>query len=283
MANLPVKKEDRSLALKACIDELNELSPFERRLAMLALLASSVDRVRLLESDDEGQSAVAETDLFPGKEIDEFWEKLSNAVSFPPSSFFNRSTLSSEEFRDEINTPISTIDLVADESGSVSISIGQKSSLDGENLHTLRERDSVKLPDFESSNVQASRCLSAHSAAKHLGVAKSTVTRRINKNELIGFRAFTNALRIPEEQFIEGTVVLGVPSILAMFTEELPEGGTHTDHKGAWNFLSTVVSPGDAEPRPIDKMKAGVRNRNSSVVLAELCRIKESLDYGDHI
>ncbi|MCY4130947.1 MAG: helix-turn-helix domain-containing protein [Gammaproteobacteria bacterium] len=262
---------------------MNELGPSERRLAMVALLASSVKRIRLLESDDEGQSAVAETNLFPEKEIGEFWEKLSSAVSFPTSSLVNLSILSSEEFNDGVNTPISTIDLVEDESGNVSVSIGQKATLEGESLLTLRTQDSVQLPNFEPSDVQASSCLSAQDAAKLLGVAKSTVTRRINKNELIGFHAFTNALRIPEEQFIDGSVVAGVPEILAMFTEELAEGGTHTDHKGAWNFLSTVVSPGDVAQRPIDKMKAGMRKRNSSVVLVELRRIKESLDYGDHI
>ena len=57
----------------------------------------------------------------------------------------------------------------------------------------------------------------------------------------------------------------------------------HVDHKGAWDFLTTVVYPGDAAPRPIDRLKAGMRSRKSHEVVAELGRVKESLDYGDHI
>ena len=125
--------------------------------------------------------------------------------------------------------------------------------------------------------------LSAAHAADLLGVAKSTVTRKIEKNEVVGFRTFTNALRIPEEQFEHGDVVVGIPQVLALFTEESSEGQMHADHKGAWDFLTIVVYPGDAAPRPIDRLKAGMRSRKSHEVVAELGRVKESLDYGDHI
>ena len=78
--------------------------------------------------------------------------------------------------------------------------------------------------------------LTAAETARFLGVAKSTVTRRIEKAGLIGFRVFKNALRIPRDQFKNGDVVDGVPNILALF-EIVTEGGeTAVDHKGAWAF-----------------------------------------------
>ena len=155
--------------------------------------------------------------------------------------------------------------------------------LEGQSLAALREQDVMPLPPFTPPGASEGTFLSAAHAADLLGVAKSTVTRKIEKNEVIGFRTFTNALRIPEEQFEHGDVVAGIPQVLALFTEESSEGQMHADHKGAWDFLTTVVYPGDAAPRPIDRLKAGMRNRKSHEVVAELGRVKESLDYGDHI
>ena len=82
---------------------------------------------------------------------------------------------------------------------------------------------------------------------------------------------------------MDGEVIAGIPQVLAMFTEESSVPGTHADHKSAWDFLTTVVDPGDAAPRPIDRLKAGMRSRNSRDVVAELGCVKESLDYGDHV
>ena len=125
--------------------------------------------------------------------------------------------------------------------------------------------------------------LTAAETARFLGVAKSTVTRRIEKAGLIGFRVFKNALRIPRDQFKNGDVVDGVPNILALF-EIVTEGGeTAVDHKGAWAFLNSTIYPGDTAPRPIDRLRTASSRRPTKTVVAELALAKQSLDYGDHI
>ena len=274
-------QSDSTLALKACIEELNEVEPFQRRLALTALLASSIDRIRLLESNDDGVFAATECDLPPGVGIGEFWDRLNSVASFPKLSLDVLRALSSNEIVEGALVP--NIEFLKDESGSVAVTIANVSSLDGENLHTLREKGSDQSRDLVPSDARERSFLSAQRAATFLGVSKSTVTRRINRNELIGFHTFTNALRIPEEQFIDGSVIPGISEILAMFSEELPDGGTYTNHKGAWNFLSTVVFSGDTKPRPIDRLKAVAWHQRGSEVLAELRDVKASLDYGDHI
>ncbi len=173
--------------------------------------------------------------------------------------------------------------VVEDDAGKVAVAIGQAPPLEGESLLALREQGVVPLPASPASAPPAGSFLSAAGAAALLGVAKSTVTRKIEKNEVIGFRTFTNALRIPKEQFMDGDVIAGIPQVLAMFAEESSDGGTHADHKGAWDFLTTAAYPGDTAPRPIDRLKAGIHGRQGRDVIGELGRVKESLDYGDHV
>ena len=283
MAKSDTGEGDQNLSLKACIRELNELDAHKRRLFILALLASKIDRVRFLETADDGLSSVAESSLAPGEEVESFWKQLSDVVDFPDTGLHVFSSLSSKEASQTSYEPIACVDLVADDSGGVSVSIGQAPPLEGENLLTLAERGAEPVPDSVDSNKNVGSYLSAGYAAALLGVAKSTITRKIDRNEVIGFRAFTNKLRIPKEQFVDGTVVTGIPQILAMFQEQLPDGKMYTNHRGAWNFLSTVVFPGDSMPRPIDRLKVAMENRKSHDAVAEISRVKESLDYGDHI
>lgn len=110
-----------------------------------------------------------------------------------------------------------------------------------------------------------------------LGVAKSTVTRRIEKDEIMGFRMFTNALRVPREQFIDGDVVPGIPEILALFETETGSGG-RIDHKAAWMFLASTVYAGDVEPQPIDRLRAAAGTSGTGNAVVELALAKESLD-----
>lgn len=269
-------------SLRAYFTELNKLDPSKRQFAVVALLAPKVGRVRLLKANGNALSTVAECAMTPGKEAGGFWSELSDAVGVPKSSLTSLSASPTYDVGEAALAPVS-IDLIEDGSGSVSVSIGQEPPLEGESLAALREQDVMPLPPFTPPGASEGSFLSAAHAADLLGVAKSTVTRKIEKNEVIGFRTFTNALRIPEGQFEHGDVVAGIPQVLALFTEESSEGQMHADHKGAWDFLTTVVYPGDAAPRPIDRLKAGMRNRKSHEVVAELGRVKESLDYGDHI
>ena len=103
--------------------------------------------------------------------------------------------------------PVPSIDLVADDFGTVSASIGLAPPLEGENLLALGEPGVEPLSAPAVSAAPAGAFLSAAGAAELLGVAKSTVTRKIEKNKVVGFRGFTNALRVPEEQFVQGEVV----------------------------------------------------------------------------
>lgn len=210
------------------------------------------------------------------------WWELSDAVDVPKPSLTALSASPTYDMGEAAPARVN-IDLIEDGSGNVSVSIGQEPPLEGQSLAALSEQDVVPLAAFTSPGASEGSFLSAAHTADQPGVAKSTVTRKIEKNEVIGFRTFTNALRIPEEQFEHGDVVAGIPQVLALFTEESSEGQMHADHKGAWDFLTTVVYPGDAAPRPIDRLKAGMRNRRSHEVVAELGRVKQSLDYGDHI
>lgn len=167
----------------------------------------------------------------------------------------------------------------------VPINVGTESVLEGQDLsglatptmpHGPGPAQAFDLPRDDGY-------LTAADTAKFLGVAKSTVTRRIEKGGLIGFRVFKNALRIPEDQFKNGDVVDGVPEILALF-EIVTEGGEiAVDHKGAWVFLNSTIYPGDSAPRPIDRLRTVSPRRPTRTVVAELALAKQSLGHGDHI
>lgn len=269
-------------SLKAYFTELNKLEPSKRQFAVVALLAPKVGRVRLLRANGNALSTVAECAMTPVKEAGGFWSEWSDSVGIPRSSLTALGASPNYDTGEAALAPVS-IDLIEDGSGGVSVSIGQEPPLEGQSLVALSKQDVAPLPAFTPPGASEGSFLSAAHAADLLGVAKSTITRKIEKNEVIGFRTFTNALRIPEGQFEHGDVVAGIPQVLVLFTEESSEGQMYTDHKGAWDFLTTVVYPGDAAPRPIDRLKAGMRSRKSNEVVAELGRVKESLDYGDHI
>ena len=155
--------------------------------------------------------------------------------------------------------------------------------LQGQDLSTLTATTAPDepTPDFD---LPCDRdYLTANSAAKLLGVNKSTVTRRIKNDQIIGFRVFKKALRIPRDQFMDGDIVEGVASILALFVTKTEDGGAEFDHKRAWAFLGSTLYAGDSAPRPIDRLRDAVRQRRTSTVLAELVLAKRSYDYSDHI
>lgn len=154
--------------------------------------------------------------------------------------------------------------------------------LEGESLAALEEQRGLAVPTPPIADSHDDY-LSAASAAQLLGVTQSTIAGRVAKDEVIGFRSSNGTLCIPREQFANGDVIEGVPDVLAMFTEEWPDGLCRVNHRGAWSFLCTSLYPGDTAPRPLDRLKADTHTNARAVVVSELARAKESLDYGDHI
>lgn len=283
MSKYEFRQGDLLVAFKTFIDELNELKPSKRRIAIAILLASKVDHVRLLESTDDTLLTVAESSMGSDKASEDYLAALIRVIDFPKSSIPTLRESLTDELDDLAPASNTCINFIADVSGRVSFNIGHTPSLAGENLLNLDTQDVVPLSKVEPHDTTEGSFLSAAGAADLLGVAKSTITRRIHKNEMIGFYTFTNKLQIPVEQFEDGTVVPGIPQVLVMFNEKSVEGGTYADHKHAWRFLDTVVYPGSPSPRPIDRLKEGLRNQTSDDALTELSHVKESLDYGDHI
>ena len=159
---------------------------------------------------------------------------------------------------------------------------GQDSAvLRGEDLEELRRNAARFSPPEPSApaDLPSDAYLTAAAAAELLRVAKSTVTRRIAQNQLIGFRAFTHALRIPKDQFDGDDVVPGVPDVLALFTRSMDQT---VDHRAAWAFLNSDLFRGNPDPRPIDRLRNAAATGTTSTLLSELARTKESLDRGDH-
>ena len=153
--------------------------------------------------------------------------------------------------------------------------------LRGEDLDELR-RNAARYPSPEPSvpaDLPSDAYLTAAATAERLRVTKSTVTRRIAQNRLIGFRAFTRALRIPKDQFDGDRVVPGVPDVLALFARSPDQP---VDHRAAWAFLNSHLFQGAPNPRPIDRLRSAAATGATSTLLSELARTKESLDRGDH-
>ena len=153
--------------------------------------------------------------------------------------------------------------------------------LRGESLDELR-RKAPPLP-VQGETPPADAYFTAPAAAKYLGVDRSTITRRVGSNQLIGFTVFKRTLRIPKDQFLESDVVPGVPEVLALFPKPAATSNNPIDHRSAWAFLAGDLFHGDPEPRPIDRLRVAAAKGMTELVLADLARAKESLDRGDHL
>ena len=105
------------------------------------------------------------------------------------------------------------------------------------------------------------------------------IEQHAKQHRLIGFRAFTSALRIPEDQFDGDSIVPGVADVLALFARSPDQP---IDHRAPWAFLNSDLYRGDRHPRPIDRLRAAARTGETSTLLSEFAGTKESLDRGDH-
>ena len=158
---------------------------------------------------------------------------------------------------------------------------GSAAELRGESLDDLR-RKAPPLPQPAETRL-ADTYFTAPAAAKYLRVDRSTITRRVASNQLVGFTVFKRALRIPMDQFHEFNVVPGIPEVLALFPNPAATSGHPIAHRSAWAFLAGDLFHGDREPRPIDRLRAAAATGTTELVLADLVRTKESIDRGDHL
>ena len=245
------------------------------RLKLAALLASTIGRVRLFETTEGRRTKLLEFAVGGGVEAAD-----TGIAAARLATAAERAGLHAGE---DVEV---ALDLTVDPAtGSLSIDLAAERVLEGQDLASLAAAaapgPAPPVRDFDLPLDDS--YLTAADAARLLGVAKSTVTRRIEKNELVGFRVFKNALRIPRDQFMDGDVVDGLADVLALFAIDGENGETVIDHKSAWAFLGSTVYPGDAAPRPIDRLRAASPGRAGGAAVAELARVKRSLDHGDHI
>ena len=176
------------------------------------------------------------------------------------------------------------------DSGRWSVDLTRPRRLAGENLERLRRTGASAAPhstppssSTASGQLTGPGYLSAAEAAMSLGVSKSTITRRIERDRMVGFRLFKDALQIPKDQLLDGDVVPGIPAILALFARPDAAGHAAIDHKNAWMFLASDIFRGDRDPRPIDRLRRAARTATTESVVAELTHVKGGLDRGDHM
>ena len=253
------------------------------RLALATLLAPMIGHIRLFQTTEDNPCSVLEWSIGTETGAGDFgWEPVNLTTALKRVQGVIAGSSSPQDVRD-VNL---FLDLSVDPlDESLSIDINTESVLKGESLTELAAVSALEPPaltgefDMPGDGLH----LSAAEVASLLGVDKSTVTRRVRKDRLIGFRVFKNALRIPKEQFRDGDVVPGTAEVLALFKTETPNGISYSDHRAAWSFLTSTIYPGDVDPRPIDRLRAVSPGNSVSTVLAELALAKQSLDYGDHI
>ncbi len=231
------------------------------------LLGQRIDRLRLWQDDKNGRFKVKEVAL---PKYGQGSMERRVRVKSGPKRALDKDLVALLE---QISDPEIAVDLTLDmDSGAVSLGVEVEPAIVGQDLASLVSfKENAALPEFEDEDFN-DEFWSADQAAQELDVAKSTITRRIKSNELIGFKLFKNALHVPKEQFDGRLVMKGIPEVLAFFEE---------DHYAAWTFLTSAVFYGAMHPRPIDKIKAA-KPSELTACLAEIKRAKEGFDYGDH-
>lgn len=231
------------------------------------LLGRRIDRMRLWQDDKNGRFKIKEVAL-PKHAQGSF--STTTSVKGLPKRNIDKDLVALLE---DISDPEIAVDLTLDvDSGTISLGVQIEPSLVGQDLSALMApKDAAPFPEFEDEPFD-DLYWTADEAASELGVAKSTITRRIKANELIGFKLFKNALHVPREQFDGKLTIKGLSAVLAMFD---------FDHYEAWSFLSSSVFYGDPHPRPIDKLKAA-RSADLEACLDEIKLAKAGFEYGDH-
>ena len=187
------------------------------------LLGSRIDRVRLYQDGKEKRVLMREVALPKGGS-----KKPSRHLRKPDRVIDNELV----EILEMVGDPDLSVDLTLNmDSGTVSLAVEMGPALVGQDLSALAEgAKEQSFPTFEDEPFD-DEFWSAEEAGAHFGVAKSTITRRIKSNELIGFKLFKNALYVPKEQIEGKTTIKGISEVLEMFAFE---------HHLTWNFLTST-------------------------------------------
>ena len=218
------------------------------------LLASRVRRIRLWQGGHGLPVKVREVGL----------PKRSRLSDSDMNTRFRNLEADLLKVLDEIEDPDIAVDLTMDmRNGAVSLALQMEVPLVGEDLSAIVEAsddDEYDYPKFRDEPFDDSYW-SVAEAAKALGVAKSTITRRIKANQIIGFRLFKNAIYVPREQFVRQVPVKGVLEVLKF---------SGYNHVWTWKFLDSSVFYGEEKDRPIDRLKACRTEKTLKSCLAQL-------------
>lgn len=171
--------------------------------------------------------------------------------------------------------PIPTVALTLKEDGTISFDVESDTALVGDDLSALETITQVDEALAEFDDPEADDFVSAQDIADELRVDKTTITRRIKNNRLLGYQGFKRDWLIPRTQFKGGNVVPGIAEMIALFDNE---------HRETWFFLSSKFFYGDDNPRPIDRLRALKRSDKAALeaCITELKAMKSSYDHGDH-
>lgn len=223
------------------------------------LLGERIDRVRLYQTSDHQRVKLEEVTLPKRMTRARAKRKLDPLLV---------------SFLERLEDPEISVDFTVDmATGAISMQVETEAALEGQDLAKLAAGSAEPEPhEFEDVQV-GDACWTAEQAATELGSAKSTVTRQVKANKIIGFKLFKNALYIPREQFMGKLPVRGLSEILEMF---------ECDHFSAWQFLSTAFFYGESDARPIDRLRSVKSQEELVECLDELTAVKQSFDYGDH-
>ena len=236
------------------VDDLTTAKPEVIRQLLADLVLPRIDRIRLFASHAGAREMVKEITI--------------------PAVKADRAALTRKGLR-KIDDPEITVALTLKEDGTISFGVESEPALMGQDLSAL---ESITYTDDEVvdfADPETDDFVSAQGIADELGVDKTTITRRIKNNKLLGYQGFKRDWLIPRAQFKGGNVVPGIAEMIALFGRE---------HRETWFFLSSQFFYGDDNPRPIDRLRALKRSDKIGLeaCLSELESMKSSYDHGDH-
>ncbi len=236
------------------VDDLTSAKPEAVRQLLADLVLPRIDRIRLFASQAGAREVVREIAV--------------------PAVKTDRDALTRKGLRKIDDTEI-TVALTLKEDGTISLGVESEPALVGQDLSVLENITYTDDEVVDFADPETDDFISAQEIADELGVAKTTITRRIKNNKLLGYQGFKRDWLIPRAQFKGGNVVPGVAEMIALFDNE---------HRETWFFLSSKFFYGDDNPCPIDRLRALKRNDKAGfeACLVELESVKSSHDHGDH-